>query len=69
MQNAKLDTRQDLRDYSDNELSLWIFNDESLYLMRRYFLNHPKMLDQYFIYTTEQLDVLMEDLKIDIEGE
>lgn len=67
MQNANIDTRQDLREYSDDELSLWVFNDEGLYSMRRYFFNQPEMLKQYFIFTDEQLDVLMDDLKSDLE--
>ena len=58
--------KQDLREFSDQELSLWIFNDESLYNMRRYFLNHPKMLSQYFIFTDAQLEVLIQDLTDDL---
>lgn len=60
--------KQDLTQYSENELSLLVFNDEGLYLMRRksYFF---ETLEEFFIYTPEQLDVLKEDLKADLEEE
>ena len=58
------DCRQDLRDYSDNELSLLVFNDEGLYNMRhkRDFI---EFINEYFIYTDDQLEVLKADLEDD----
>lgn len=54
--------KQDLREYSDAELSLMVFNDEGLYRMR-----HRRglfeILDELFIYTDEQLETLKEDLE------
>ncbi len=60
--------KQDLREYSDNELSLLVFNDEDLYLERhrRGFLN---VIDELFIYTDAQLEVLKQDLADDLEEE
>lgn len=54
--------KQDLTDYSENELSLIVFNDEHLYNQRRrsYFIDE---LRQYFIFTDDQLEVLETDLK------
>lgn len=66
--------KQDLREYSDQELSLWVFNDEGLYRMRRKILldcelNRPSILAEYFEYTEEQLEVLEQDLREDLESE
>jgi len=62
---TKDDTRQDLTIYSDNELSLIVFNDESWYRMRR---NEGHLIDtlkQFFQFTDDQLDVLKRDLEDD----
>lgn len=61
--------KQDLREYSDNELSLWVFNDESLYRMRRSLLKDQSILNECFEYTSEQLDVLIQDINDDLESE
>ncbi len=53
----------DLRDYSDQELSMWVFNDELLYHYR----NNEKVLfgliDNLFFYTDDQKDQLLKDLE------
>jgi hypothetical protein len=57
--------KQDITLYSDNELSLIVFNDE-------YFYNHRHkkdlipMLQDMFIFTGAQLKVLEEDLAEDL---
>lgn len=57
-------SKQDITGYSENELSLLVFNDEYLYKMRRQrdFLNDIKKM---FEYTSEQLEVLKQDLEDD----
>ena len=58
---------EDLTQYSDDELSMWVFNDESLYRIR-----HTNNLNEYLSvcvkYTKAQLAVLNQDL-IDDEAE
>ncbi len=60
--------KQDITMYSDNELSLIVFNDE-------YFYNHRHrrdlipLLQDMFIFTDAQLRVLEEDLIIDQDKE
>lgn len=60
--------KKDITKYSDNELSLWVFNDEALYSLRRS-INLKILLEQYFIFTDEQFEVLEQDLKDDLEAE
>ena len=53
---------EDLRAYSENELSLQVFNDEGLYNIR----HTPalaEVIDTLFIYTDKQLSVLQADLQ------
>lgn len=61
---GNLNQKQDLREYSENELSLWVFNDEWLYNQRhsRSFLI---LIYETFEYTADQLRVLIEDLDAD----
>lgn len=66
-----MNQKQDLREHSDQELSLIVMNDECLYKMRRSILrdcenSHPSILSEFFEYTEEQLHVLIEDLKEDL---
>ncbi len=61
--------KQDLREFSDRELSLMVFNDEGLYLMRRNQAALLEVLNELFIYTSEQLKELETDLKEDLESE
>lgn len=65
--------KKDLKEYSDQELSLIVMNDEGLYQMRRSILQdckagRPSILAELFEYTDEQLEVLEQDLKDDLEG-
>jgi hypothetical protein len=58
----------DLTQYTDQELSLQVFNDEYFYIERS---NRPYLLaliDEEFIYTREQMDELIKDLDND-QGE
>lgn len=59
--------KQDLRNYSEHELSLQVFNTESLYKARKAekFL---EMLAMLYYFTDEQLKVLVEDLEMDAKG-
>lgn len=61
--------KQDLTGYSENELSLIVMNDESLYLIRKTIMRHPGLLNEFFIYTDEQLEVLTNDLNDDYNEE
>lgn len=58
--------KTDITMHSDNELSLLVFNDEDFYRMRKRhdFLN---FIEELFIYTPEQLEVLKHDLKTEEE--
>jgi len=55
-------TKQDLREYSDNELSMMVYNDEYLYNRRRNSRHFKELLDSMFLYTESQLDTLIADL-------
>ena len=57
---------QDITMYSDDELSMIVFNDEFLYNGRHksYFI---KEIEEFFIYTPEQLEVLIQDIQDDLE--
>jgi hypothetical protein len=57
--------KQDLTMHSENELSLWVFNDEGLYRMR-YRKGFKDTLDELFEYTDKQWQVLVEDLESDL---
>lgn len=57
---------KDIRHYSVNELSLLVFNDEFLYQWR----HTSRLIDiinDIYIYTDEQLEVLNEDLNQDLD--
>lgn len=58
--------RIDLTEFSDQELSLQVFNDEALYSVRKekWFLDFIK--DRFF-YTKMQLEILIGDLTDDDE--
>jgi hypothetical protein len=58
--------RQDLTQYSDSELSLHVFNDETLYRMCHR-SGFDEVIDQLFIYTPEQWHELAQDLGDDLE--
>jgi hypothetical protein len=56
--------KQDLRSYSDDELSLLVFNDEGLYRMRRR-SDFIETLNELYIFTADQLETLQADLSED----
>jgi hypothetical protein len=53
--------------YTENELSLLVFNTESLYLLRRNWPALVEALDEQFIYTPAQLQVLNDDVDEDLD--
>ena len=56
---------RDLTQYSDQELSLHVFNDEYFYIERA---NRPylmALINEEFIYTDEQMRELINDLNDD----
>lgn len=55
-------TKQDITQYSDDELSLIVFNDEGLYRFRNSASLEDTLRD-FFIFTDEQLQVLKDDLE------
>jgi len=55
---------EDLREYSDDELSLRVFNDEYLYDIR-HTGDLEFIIDEYFVYTLRQYKVLQADLRED----
>lgn len=59
--------KQDLTVYSDDELSLLVFNDEGLYRMRRNKKALIEHLSDIFIFTSDQLNVLETDLNEDLK--
>ena len=54
--------KQDITQYSDDELSLIVFNDEGLYRERKR-ASLEDTLREFFIFTDEQLQVLKDDLE------
>lgn len=54
--------RDDLTQFSDRELSLRVFNDKSLYCLRRYPNALQEAIDNLFHYTSAQHDVLKQDI-------
>lgn len=61
--------KQDITMYSEEALSLHVFNDEYLYNNRHmnYFIDY--IIKEMYIYTEDQLEVLENDLKEDLEEE
>ncbi len=60
-----VDYRQDIRHYSDDELSLLVFNDEYYYVERHDRDYLKALLDEQFVYTDDQYKVLIKDLELD----
>ncbi len=59
---------QNITQYSDQELSLVVFNDEYFYTERDHNGNADylmALIEEEFVYTPDQLAVLMEDLEAD----
>ena len=55
----------DITRYGENELSLNVFNDEYLYNARLNKSYLMALISEEFIYTDEQMDVLIQDLDED----
>ena len=55
----------DITQYSEDELSLNVFNDEELYKLR-HTGGLKYILDDIFIYTDEQMEILENDLADDL---
>mgnify|MGYP001602056454 CR=1 FL=1 len=58
---------KDLTNYSGDELSLVVFNDEYFYTERTNLSFLLALVKEEFIYTDEQLSVLLVDLAQDAE--
>jgi hypothetical protein len=56
-------TIQDLKKYSENELSLLVFNTEYLYNLIDNEDLLLSVLDNKYIYSKSQLSILLEDIK------
>ena len=68
MRTQPADSRTDLTEYSDAELSLHVMNDYELYKMRRQPLRYLRAtLEEIFIFTTEQWEDLVETIEADLE--
>ena len=52
----------DITNYSDNELSINVYNDEELYSMRTDKRLLMLMINSFFMYTDAQMEVLEQDL-------
>ena len=52
----------DLTGYSDAELSLQVFNDEYFYNERHHFEYLMALINEEFIYTVKQMEMLCDDL-------
>lgn len=59
-------SKQDITQYGDSELSLLVFNTESLY-EGRHWPGLYEELDSLFLYTSEQLAELNQDLLDDLD--
>lgn len=55
----------DLTGYTEQELSLQVFNDEYFYIERHHREYLMALINEEFIYTDEQMTVLLEDLDDD----
>jgi len=55
--------KMDLTQYSENELSMLVFNIEFLYNMRRNIKELKLELDEIYDYTEEQFEILVNDIK------
>jgi hypothetical protein len=63
--------KNNITEYSDEELSLTVMNDYQLYKMRRLPLRHLRAtLEEIFIFTTDQWVDLVETIEADLaEGD
>ena len=61
-------SKQNITGYTDQELSLLVFNDESLYVLRHKPGFIEDVIKDCFTFTNEQLAVLEVDLLDDAQG-
>jgi hypothetical protein len=54
--------KEDITHYDDQALSLYVFNDEALYNLRRYPNALQEAITNLFHYTSAQHDVLRQDI-------
>ena len=58
---------RDITEYSDNELAMQVMNDEHFYIE----LDNPKfvlaLVDEEFIYTDKQKEILIDTMREDYE--
>lgn len=59
-------TKENLQQYSDNELSFRVFNDEELYTIRHTADLMPTLIER-FIASKGQVDILKHDLYLDMK--
>lgn len=57
------DYREDITKYSDDELSLRVFNDEYYYHERKDWNYLKALIMEQFVYTDAQLETLINDLE------
>ena len=62
-------SKQDLTQYSDDELSMIVFNDEGLYSMRGDENAIRMAIEELYEYTDMQLRVLLNDIDDDLLDE
>ena len=62
----KAAVKEDLTQYNEDELSLIVFNNEYYYKLRRQKVLFEE-LELNYKYTSEQLSVLKQDLKEDLQ--
>lgn len=60
--------KQDLTTYSDNELSMTVYNVECLY-RDRFRTGFIDLLHELFVVTDAQIEVLKDDINEELEGE
>jgi hypothetical protein len=60
-----MSNKSNLKYYGDDELSNWVFNDECMYRMRHNISALRELLDETFLYTDDQWDVLVNDIAED----
>jgi hypothetical protein len=58
--------RENLTDYSDSELSIRVFNEESLYRMRHNTRLLIEALQELYIFNEAQEQELLEDIESDL---
>ena len=65
MLNIQEFKRTDIRQHSADELRLLVFNDEFLYSQRHRY-KFVELLDDIYLYTDRQLEVLQDELMLEV---